>query len=58
MTSFALLSNKLLSDEVIVWGDNVLLQVSYVTAVALVTAAAVRRSPAERDGGCIGLALP
>jgi len=36
------------SDQFLVWGANVLLQVTLVTAVALVIAAFVRRSPAAR----------
>ncbi|MHC4404772.1 MAG: M56 family metallopeptidase [Planctomycetota bacterium] len=36
------------TDQLFVWGANVLLQVTLVTAVALVIAASVRRSPAVR----------
>ena len=36
------------SDDLLVWGVNVLLQVSLVTAVALAVAACARRSPTVR----------
>jgi len=35
-------------DQLLVWGANVLLQVTLVTALALIAAASVRRSPAVR----------
>ena len=35
-------------DQVLIWGVNVLLQVTLVTAIALVIAVSVRRSPAVR----------